>query len=1143
LRETLTFLAGLLLALLLGALVGPAFIDWRDWRAGVEARLVSVTGLPVEIGGTINLRFLPTPRLNLGSVKIGAKAEGAPASFATIEQLDLELAPGDLLRGKIRFSDAVAEGVTFTAIMDGKGAVIMPKASLAHDAGLAFERLRIGRSELRLVSPGGQTSIIGPIALEASAPHLTGPWRAEGEIAGQSVRLVTGETEGGLRTRTRLSIGGDQGRLVLDGYLVSGWATQQYSPGFDGTVTMSLAGEGGSTETSAAVATIAGKLGFGGNIAVISDLSVVVGDNIARLEGDARLDFNNTGPSSLTLKSRRLDLAAMTEPLQRLAMGRWAAPGIVLPEIALSIDAEQVVVLGEDTGETSLRGWLGRGGLTRARLGSSLAGARLGFDGNLSSFDAASGAVNVSVPDTRRLALALNRMGLEDSLADAFSGLGTIDLQASGSLVPGTLTLDQAIAASPLARLEASGSSDGKLVALRIKVDGLDVSRMPSLTGLTTLASEQDIRLDLTLSKLRLEQGPGGDARVELFRRTGSWSAGRFSAQGFGGLVFKGDGQGQNGSVAGSLDAPLADVLLGLAGPFLPNGLRVRLAVAVASLSPVSLRYDLTRKVDGAVVLKAEGMAGGTRLRLSSDTPASGANPAIEAEINLPERALLFQSLGLARPASDGPAQVSFRQSSRDGHVAATLAGTGLSIKVEGAANAAFSLSAEAERAALLLPDGVAQLMPDGKLSVRGTLSVLDTETRLDQMKLAVGPVTGEGNLVLASSGAISGGLKLPALALPDLAGLVLRATPNLTPGTFWSSTRFGAPVPLPSARMAIQTPALRLGSGVSLSDANLDLSLSTDGLRIDNIRGRIADGVAGGNLAVRRDGGLASLSGRVTLDRIDAGQLTANELKGRASGHIEFGGSGESPARLVSSLGGSGELRLEEAVIAGLDPAALARVVAATDESAAESDRTRLGQRLTPALAAAGWPLGSVPIPLTLSGGAIRFQRIIRTTGSARADFSGLVDLRVPTLDLRANLVMLGSPPKGWSGPMPQVAVGWRGPLGSPKREIDPAALSNGLAARALAREIERVEAFEADIRERSFFARRLRAERDMREAEAREAEAARLAEIQRILDESKRLEDERIAARNQLSPTPPLAPLPPPLDIRSVPQPLSRP
>ena len=126
----------------------------------------------------------------------------------------------------------------------------------------------------------------------------------------------------------------------------------------------------------------------------------------------------------------------------------------------------------------------------------------------------------------------------------------------------------------------------------------------------------------------------------------------------------------------------------------------------------------------------------------------------------------------------------------------------------------------------------------------------------------------------------------------------------------------------------------------------------------------------------------------------------------------------------------------------------------------------------------------------------------------------------------------------------MPQIAIGWRGPLESPRREIDPAALSNALAARALAREIERVEAFEADIRERSFFARRLRAERDMREAELREAEAAReatrLAEIQRILDENRRLEEERLAARGQ---TPAAPPLPPPLDIRSVPLPLSRP
>ena len=99
---------------------------------------------------------------------------------------------------------------------------------------------------------------------------------------------------------------------------------------------------------------------------------------------------------------------------------------------------------------------------------------------------------------------------------------------------------------------------------------------------------------------------------------------------------------------------------------------------------------------------------------------------------------------------------------------------------------------------------------------------------------------------------------------------------------------------------------------------------------------------------------------------------------------------------------------------------------------------------------------------------------------------------------------------------------IAWRGPLSGLRRESDVSALSNTVAARALAREIERVEAFEADARERAMHARRLRAEREMHENERqlnlflKAQEEARLAEEKRQ-EELRRAEEQRRLAEEQ--------------------------
>ncbi|WP_274532961.1 AsmA-like C-terminal region-containing protein, partial [Bosea sp. Root483D1] len=336
--------------------------------------------------------------------------------------------------------------------------------------------------------------------------------------------------------------------------------------------------------------------------------------------------------------------------------------------------------------------------------------------------------------------------------------------------------------------------------------------------------------------------------------------------------------------------------------------------------------------------------------------------------------------------------------------------------------------------------------------------------------------------------------------------------------GSQWSPSRFQAATGLGEVRLALGAERLELTDKIALTKARLDLAAGPDGLVLDNLRGSHAGGEVSGRLSARREGGLAQITGKLGLAGLDLAALTQGALTGKLSGSFEAGGSGESPARLIAALGGAGSISVSGAGMARFDPSAISKVIAATGEDASESETDRLQDRIGAALEKASWPLGDVTIPFTQAAGVLRVSPVSVERAGLRADATGLVDWRAMTTDLRLNLRPLGAAPKGWPEQIPQVGVAWRGPLDAPKRETDVGALSNVVAARALAREIERVEAFEADQRERAMNVRRLRAERELRENERKLAEFLKAEEERRIAEE-KRAEEARKAEEARLA------------------------
>ncbi|MBN9469645.1 MAG: AsmA family protein [Bosea sp.] len=1093
-REALTFLAGLLVAALLAALLGPGFVDWREYRGHFEQRIGAALGLETRIAGDIGLRLLPSPRLTLRAVKLGA-ADGE-SSAATIERLTVELALAALARGDFRLTEAEADGMALTLIGDADGAVSMPPR---HGTGLpaatAIDRFAIRRSAIIWREAGKPAKVLAPISVDLAAAGLGGPWRIEGEVAGASLRFATGEAEADGRLRAKIFVTGEQNQLSFDGALSLPMAGGRLQPSLQGAFTLTPGG----------ALSLSGTVGGGARQLDFSSLAIEIAGGAARLEGEGHV-LPATGSGGFQLRARRLDADALIEALdQRPGFERalQALPGA----LDLSLDLDQIAWRGEDLSGFSLRGRLDQSGVSGARAGLRIANATLQASGDLGEAGFR-GELSLKAPDARRAALALARLGVEPALADGFAAFREFEGAATLDWRSGQLGVERlSVKTGSGQRLEGSAAvTPGKLEA-KLRLDGLDLANLPPGESLTGLAGGRDLALDLTLGGVRYRATAPGSARLALTRQGSDWRLSRLSVEGFGGVRVEGQGAllPDGGEISGRVRAPRFAALAALAGALLPDQARRILPRIEDGLAGLDSSFRLTRASSGETGLVAEGTAQAGKLSLNAGLGRTGDWTGGELRLALDDRRRAFAAFGLPRPAQGGPGEL--RLDFGAGGPAGSLSGPGLAMVLEGAGEG-VRLNLQAEAPGLLMPEGLARLLPQGVIDASGKIR-FGEESMLEDLVVNSGGRTARGALALGADGAIGGKLALPAFALqPLLTATLGSASP--VPGSVWSPARFQAAPGLGEIRLAITTERLAVSEQFALDKAAFQLATGIDGLSISDLSGRHAGGEVSGGLSIRREGGLAQLSGRLGLAGLDLATLTGGALTGKLSGRFEAGGSGESPARLIAGLGGAGSISVSGAGMSRFDPAALSRVIAATGEDASESETERLQDRIATALEQANWPLGDVTVPFTQAGGVLRVQPVTFERAGLRAEASGTVDWRAMNLDLRLALRPLSAPPKDWPQQLPQVGFAWRGPIAAPRREADVAALSNVVAARALAKEIERVEAFEADQRERAFFSRRLRAEREMRENERKLAEFLK-AEEERRLAEEKRAEEAR--------------------------------
>ncbi len=755
-------------------------------------------------------------------------------------------------------------------------------------------------------------------------------------------------------------------------------------------------------------------------------------------------------------------------------------------------------------------------------------------------------AVAADLPDAAAWVRSVPASRIDFTATADLSSVGfaahDVDLALDRSRFAGTLTLTRAVGAER-PRFFADLTSEA-----------LDLDALPAWRGAAATLSGLDLALTLSARAVRLARTDlgtveAGHITLQLSKAGPVVTLDRLSLADLGGATAElaGRSDGRMAHAAGRFDVRKLADLAALIDRIAPGPVTDALAARADVLSPALLQVaaDAVVEADGTMrptAVTVDGTAAGTRvsLRLQPERslvqPGGGPVPlragqdpfAVALTLDAAESGALLRQLGLVTPPATAIGHGRVAASARlnaagalDGIAAeAQLGDTALSFKGRGGPGPAgfgrlgirgpnlapvlraLSIASPAPGAAWPVEAEADLTWRDGRLVATGLAGRLIGTAFSGSLAYAAGGVTaGPGGIAVPQTpAALTGTLKVDQLSLPVLVGLALGPVPQPKAGAVWPDAPFAqAFLTLPRTELALTVPALAWSPDAVLRNARMTLRLAPGLVTLaDMAAGLGRDGSLDGTLAVRRDGAAASVAGHLAWTGLP---LTSPSLNGRSQGRLDFAGTGGSVAALVGGLAGSGELQIDDARLPGFDPDAIGRVVKTTDAATdATADADEMTQAVERELGRGALALGTLKAPLTVATGVLRADPVKVDGPGATTEVTGSLDLRTLALSLRAT-AMAASLPPDWSGAAPQITATWKGPFASPTRAVDATALVNGLAARAIARDQARIEAFQDDIRERAFFARRLKAiEAEQQEQARASADAERQNLLQSI-------------------------------------------
>ena len=394
-----------------------------------------------------------------------------------------------------------------------------------------------------------------------------------------------------------------------------------------------------------------------------------------------------------------------------------------------------------------------------------------------------------------------------------------------------------------------------------------------------------------------------------------------------------------------------------------------------------------------------------------------------------------------------------------------------------------------------------------------------------------------------------SGSLDFDTVDLAWLGEAVYGPLTEPESGAF-SARDFGRPI-FGDADVSLNVKAKAFWAGMAgrIDDFSAKLVHRNGGVTIEDGNGTWQGGRVSGRMMMSNGEGAGIFQTKIHLEGADLTPLVWNldevpVASGKLGLDLSAEVTGKSIAELVDSAGGSGEIRLSDLAVEGINPNALPPLSAEVDKLDGEVTEAKVLPLLSKVVHKGSANLGEVAIPFTITDGELRAQNVAASTGPAKL----MGDVRVDLLKeaLQGSLaITYDAGEEAIAGGDPTVRLVYSGDLAAPKKTIDAAPLTNFLSQRAFERERRRVETLQASVLEKqrlrrevalyNFQAAEREAARQKAEAEERarqEAEARRQAEAetrrQAVLAEQRR---QRETQGNQ--PSAPVLSVPPTEDV----------
>lgn len=1119
-REILTIIAACIVAALVAALAVPPFVDWTQHNAAIAEKLGEGFGGRVALEGPLRLRLLPAPRLTAGAL-----VAQRPGLALSARAAALELSAPALLRGAFEFTEIAldrAEVALDPAALDLAG---------AQDARVAVARFQLSDATLRIA--GTKPLTFEHVEMSGAADTLAGPFRGQGQWrAGREIDFAfsTGPVEQGrLRGKLVLDDRATQAHVEANGEL----ALADGAPAFSGQATASGTLGGAPARAAFALTARADALRA-------ETLDARIGDDDHALNFSGAADLSRANGLAAQLRAASLDLDRFRAAYRDATVLR-TAPALAL---ALRLASDSVLLGGEAL--TNVVAEIARkpDAASRFAVDAGLPGrTRLRYEGvfDPGATNALDGALSVETRDSRKLAAYVAPAAPQVSRwlsAGAFARVSFDGQVRAGSqgvaLQARALELDRSRLSGDIDWRAPTPDGRGRLTA-RLLAPVVDIDGLPDLRALGAVASQDDLALSLDAQAFRvarLGEAPAetGRLRLRFGRAGGVTTLEDLSISDLGGATLSGSGRAtaQGGGFDFKLDAGKLADLAALLRRVAPGPASDALAARAAALSPAHVTFGVAMDSNGAFTqVNLAGEAGGARYSAQAQPAGAGRMQArVSAQAN--EAATLLRQAGFAvLPLKGlGGARVEAQGEGAIGGPLQTRAAmelAGLALRFDGetilaldrasAQGRVTAQSADIARLAPLLAFGAPDLSSAAPLRAAARMRVDGQGVALTEIDAEIAGTKAKGDLARPNAGAIVGRLALDRLSAPDLAALVLGPPQPAGAGALWPTLKFAPPrLDPPHAEVALDIARLDLGADRIATDARMRLALAPGSILAREAAMTIADGRLSGEIALRREGGAATATARLTGEGL---RIRADPFSARVDGVADVSGAGGSMAELVSSLAGSARLKFAEARIARAAPDALAQVLAQADQAESALEPKIIADRLARQLDAGAQTAPPIEVEATVASGRISLAPVQMKVGALDARLAGAFDLRSGVLDLRETLSL---PASAAGASAARIELAWSGDHAALTRRVDADALIASVAERAIAREAERNAALEADIRERIFFNRRLKMDR-------------RNDEERRVADEARRV--------MQTPPAPPQPPVSPPPPARREPAP----